>query len=525
MLARRGMARTITSAVLGLTIGLAVIITGAVTADSTAQGRAQAHDLRASGGTVDGSPTTTISYRVGRISEVSIGCPGTGDVAEAVDRTRGYVYQAFEGCDGGNGIGFARSTDRGRSYGRPVALPGSRGGWDPWLAVAPDGTLYAAFMNVENGSTYPIIDVSHDHGRSFVVKRSLRPARRHNWGDADYLAVGSTGTLYVAWGYGPSNRKVKQACDPNGSCWASRGDINVVVQSSADDAKTFSPMAIVTPGYPDAGADEGAIAISPNGTLDVLYQDYKVTNRRTLKLAHGHEYFTSSSDGGKTWTRPVLVGASAGQITINEWWNDGSIASDTAGNLYATWDTQATRDGHHTDTGWLSFSTDGGQEWSTPVQAPRTRANAPHIMEVTGAGSGEAYVGWLSSGDARGWAMYLRTFSIGAKDHLGGWLSGVVRVSRRYGDPGVFPGDTFGIATLALSHLLLSWGSAVSGAPKKASVFAASVFVRAEKRGASRDAAHHQRHKLATGALHPPRHQRVRRASKSSAPVDEPAAP
>jgi hypothetical protein len=34
------------------------------------------------------------------------------------------------------------------------------------------------------------------------------------------------------------------------------------------------------------------------------------------------------------------VGVTARQITINEWWNDGLIATDSAGDLYATWDTQ-----------------------------------------------------------------------------------------------------------------------------------------------------------------------------------------
>jgi hypothetical protein len=63
----------------------------------------------------------TIGFTVGRVSDVSVGCPGTGDVAEAVDRARRYVYQAFEGCDGGNGIGFARSTTGGTGRRRSKA--------------------------------------------------------------------------------------------------------------------------------------------------------------------------------------------------------------------------------------------------------------------------------------------------------------------------------------------------------------------------------------------------------------------
>jgi hypothetical protein len=422
-------------------------------------------------------PTGNVTYSVGPISDVSSGCPGTGDIDEAVDNARNYVYQEFEGCDHGNAVGFSRSTDGGVNYSPPAALPYSRGGWDPWLAVAPDGTLYAAFMNTIDGRTYPIVDVSHDFGVTFQVEQSLRPAKKGNWGDADYIAVSPAGTLYVAWGYGPSNLKVRSACSPTGSCWASRGDVNVAVQSSTNDGQTFSPISIVNPGYPDGGADEGDIVIAPDGAIDVLYQDYQVVNQKTLRLANGHEFFTTSSDGGQNWSTPVEVGASAGQITISEWWNDGTIAADPAGNLYATWDTQGEVDGQNVDIGWVSFSTDGGSTWSTPIQAPPDDRNVPHIMEVTGASPGVAYVAWLSSSNPSGYAMYLRTFSIGADSGDGGWLSDATQISQQYGDPKVFPGDTFGIATFSPTALSLSWGSAVPGSHKKAAVFTAPVAV------------------------------------------------
>ncbi len=120
-------------------------------------------------------------------------------------------------------------------------------------------------MNTDDHFTYPVIDVSHDYGRTFSVNKSLKPAHDHNWGDADYLAVGSNGTLYVAWDYGPSNSEVRSKCSPKGSCWATNGDLNVVVQSSTDEAKTFTPISVVNPGYPDGGADEGDVTVSDDG--------------------------------------------------------------------------------------------------------------------------------------------------------------------------------------------------------------------------------------------------------------------
>jgi hypothetical protein len=450
--------------------GLLVVVAVATPAAATAHGGASAS--RTAAESADG-----VTYSVGPISDVSVGCPGTGDISEAVDTSRDYVYQEFEGCDHADGIGFARSTTGGNNYAPPVALPDSSGGWDPWLAVAPDGTLYAAFMNTIDHHTYPVIDVSDNYGSTFSVEQSLRPRRQHNWGDADYIAVASNGTLYVAWDYGPSNAEVKSQCSPIGSCWATNGDLNVVVQSSTDDGKTFTPMSVVNPGYPDGGDDEGDVTIAPDGAIDVLYEGYEVTNPRTLKLADGHEFFTTSNDSGRTWSAPVEVGATAGQITINEWWNDGSIATDAAGDLYATWDTQGAAGNQKTDIGWVSFSTDGGQEWSTPVQATPDQRNVPHIIEVTGDGSGGAYVAWLSSSNPRGYALYLRTFSISADGGVGGWVSDAVRISQKFGEPNAFPGDTFGIATFSPTALVLSWGSGIASSRGKTSVFAAPVEV------------------------------------------------
>ena len=57
------------------------------------------------------------------------------------------------------------------------------------------------------------------------------------------------------------------------------------------------------------------------------------------------------------------------------------------------------------------------------------------------------------------------------------WLSGAARISRKFGNPKVFPGDTFAIAAFSPAALPLSWGSAVPGSHGNASVFAAPVRV------------------------------------------------
>jgi hypothetical protein len=184
-------------------------------------------------------------------------------------------------------------------------------------------------------------------------------------------------------------------------------------------------------------------------------------------------YYTSSTDGGATWSTPVPVGAPAGTMSLSEWWIDGDISRDAGGNLYAVWDTQGTNaDGSANDIGWLSVSTNGGRTWTAPVQATPDIANVPHIIEVAGGGSGLAYVSWLSSADPRGYALYLRAFSSTA-----GWVSGPVQVSSDFGATSAWPGDTTGVSTIDATHVVVSWGSATVATNKKSDIFAAPVAV------------------------------------------------
>ena len=177
------------------------------------------------------------------------------------------------------------------------------------------------------------------------------------------------------------------------------------------------------------------------------------------------KYFTSSADAGKTWSDPVRVGPAGLTMSQAAWWIDGDISADAAGNLYVTWDTQHAGQ----DIGWLSYSTDHGLTWSPLQRVTPDTDNATHIVEVTGGRPGIAYVGWLADNSPGGYALYLRPFSI-----MEGWMSGPVQVSRQFGNPSVWPGDTFGISMAPTAGqppqsgwqpVVVSWGSAVSQQP------------------------------------------------------------
>jgi hypothetical protein len=415
----------------------------------------------------------TASYQVGPITDVS-SCGGqNAEVEQAADRKLGYVYEEWMGC---RGIAVARSADGGKTWEAPVSLPGTVGSnintWDPAIAVAPDGTVYASFMLARNGQYYPVVDASFDHGVTFPQSSSLIPPDAKNWGDRDFIAVGPDGTVYVTWDYGPERTSITYICASNGSCAFATGDLNVVLQKSTDGGRTWSTMSHISPGFPASGGDSAPLVVEPDGRIDVLYQGYQITNPTTYTMNPAYSYFTSSADGGATWSPPVAVGPQAGTMSLAEWWIDGDIGIDAAGNLYATWDTQGTNpDGSASDIGWLSFSADHGEHWSAPLQVPTDRLNVPHIMEVTGGGAGIAYVSWLSDSNPAGYALYLRAFSI-----TRGWLSGPAQISAGYGSSAVWPGDTTGLSTLSPTDVVASWGSDYPDqSGKQAEIYAANI--------------------------------------------------
>jgi hypothetical protein len=419
-----------------------------------------------------GAAGATGHPRVTRVSR----CPGRN--AEVVQAVQGrFVYEAWIGC---GGIGFARSLNGGKTFKRSITVRGSAGrSWDPAIAVAGDGTIYASYMMFsvvqssagQVGEMRPAVAVSHNHGHSFgSVSRLPVPTpqtKRGNWGDREFIAVGADDVVYVTWDYGPRADQVKEVCLRGGSCAYAAGDFNAVIQKSSDGGATWTMPASISPGFPLGGVYSAPIVAQPDGALDVLYWQHP-TNPSTLSVSRGHEYFTRSTDGGTTWSPPVPVGSQAGTTRLDVWWVDGALGADPAGNLYAAWDTQR----GHRDTAWLAWSTDGGAHWSPPLRVASSRSE--HLVEVAPAGRRNVYVGWQTPVRRKGYATFVRRLSVGS-----GWTGRAKRVSRRYGNAKVWPGDTFGLSTRR-GAAIVSWGSATHRG-RTAEIYASRVALRSHR--------------------------------------------
>jgi hypothetical protein len=113
--------------------------------------------------------------------------------------------------------------------------------------------------------------------------------------------------------------------------------------------------------------------------------------------------------------------------------------------------------------------------WAPPRRVTPGHDNAD-IMAVASGSPGVAYVGWLSDNSSKGFALYLRPFSI----HKG-WLARPIQVSRQFGNRNVWPGDTIGISLLATGthappQVQVSWGSAIGG--RNSQIFTTTVTER-----------------------------------------------
>jgi len=243
----------------------------------------------------------------------------------------------FSGGTHGGDILFARSEDGGKMFSRPLNLSNSIAGdgkgrinKDLWhngsldLVLGSDGALYVAWTEYE-GALW--VRRSTDGGKTFSERvriNEAKPAR------APSLAV-SNGALYLAWTVGDD-----EAAD-------------IRVAKSVNAGATFGAPVIVerSKGYSDAPK----LAVDARGTLHLVYAERK----RIL--------YSRSSDGGGSFERPrEISGRDAGFP---------ALSVDGKGTLYVLWERFA--DHPLIPRGLaLAVSSDGGKTFTAPVLVPES---------------------------------------------------------------------------------------------------------------------------------------------------------
>lgn len=231
---------------------------------------------------------------------------------------------------------FAVSHDGGATFGPPTLLLDVDLGFDGPRPLIVDGTVYAFYLQVPPplppssplpSPTPPLarlfVAASHDAGKSWA-KSEIAAAREASEPDPVYDAKRKR--FDVVW---HDNR---------------REELDVWYSSSSDAVTWSQPRQLNDdPTGTRVGQDYPQISISPSGRLDVAWYDWRDDPFPAPTVAPGNVlglftdrgklssvYMTSSTDGGRTWTRNVRVNDQLIDRTVGTWANNYDVLAPPA---------------------------------------------------------------------------------------------------------------------------------------------------------------------------------------------------
>jgi hypothetical protein len=223
----------------------------------------------------------------------------------------GNCYTEFDDVNQGDLEMMSTSTDGGRSWGAPLSPADQVHGLGGQPVVQPNGRVVVPFSGITGGRSLRAF-TSDDGGKSWNASVLVTPVTSHrNSGGLRTSAlptaeVNRDGTVYVAW---QDNR-----FEPGGTA-------NDIVLSSSPDGTTWSPVQRIPTDAVGSNVDHFIPGLGVNAqtsgshtALALAYYFYPKADctADTCRLQVG---FTSSVDGGRTWTAPTVL---AGPISLNQ---------------------------------------------------------------------------------------------------------------------------------------------------------------------------------------------------------------
>jgi len=315
------------------------------------------------------SPPLRLGYRTGDQWEPAI----------AAD-TRGHVYVLYPqygtvpGCRTCTppSINLLISDDNGLSWqaSKPI-LSFPTGQFDPQIVVDPvNQTVYASWL--QNNKRDIVVARSLDYGRTWSFSWAERGREET---DKPVLAV-SGADVYVGF-----NREER-----------------FLVAASHDSGQTFRTF-LVNPNADPGSSLAGGATIDPSGNVFFGWTAYA---KQQLQARPAAIYISRSTDGGRTWSTLLLDQSSAPPECPAQGCGTGflgaqvSLASDSAGALYALWNAGSVNGG--SERIYFSSSTTAGATWSARAGVSRAPQGVEHAFPtVVAGGPGEVRVAWMDA--------------------------------------------------------------------------------------------------------------------------------
>ena len=355
-------------------------------------------------GAVRQTTTQAAALPTGFDSERLWGTGNDWEPAIAVDPGGSFVYQATTRYGGPKAcqscsdpaIIVRTSSDGGATFGADhyiCACKNVKAQNDPELAVASDGTIYAAWLNDYQPGV--VFSKSLDHGASWSTPKSVE-GKGLSFSDKPILAISPTGKdVYIAFNSSDSyvvashdfggtwGARVKTNSDslywfaeggavaPNGNVYFSEsaenqsatGQVKLAVLRSTNgggswtttfvDTSEQQPACTVPSCPPDFLGPQAMLSVDTSGKLLVAY---------TLATTAGGNkglYVRTSTDGSTWSARTQLNGLGDSGFPV-------VTHGPTAGDFRVAW--QDNRNGASAYNTWYTRTTTGGSSWSAQLR-------------------------------------------------------------------------------------------------------------------------------------------------------------
>ncbi len=169
------------------------------------------------------------------------------------------------------------------------------------------------------------------------------------------------------------------------------GNPDVYFSSSLDGGKTWTPNVRIDDDESGQEQDACRLLSTPEGVLHAFWQDNR--NPKTLFDI----YCSTSTDGGKTWRPSIKIN----DDTTYVWQNSPSPVVDASGNLYVAWHDYRDRavGGDLTPNIYFARSEDGGKIWSPNLRVSQAQYGQNAFQVLVLAPDGSLHCAWSNTED------------------------------------------------------------------------------------------------------------------------------